>query len=85
MLAGHCLDAVQDRKCVFVLSGLKTISFTRFIPKEKVSFSISDIQSSTVKPGSSAACRQVTVRMPSRIGNGLPFSLVSKQLASQGS
>ena len=31
VLAGHCLDAVQDRKCVFVLSGLKTIGYTRFL------------------------------------------------------
>ena len=38
VLAGHCLDAVQDRKCVFVPSGLKTISFTRFITKEMFRF-----------------------------------------------
>ena len=67
VLAGHCLDAVQDRKCVFVPSGLKTISLTRCIAKEMFSFSISDIQSLTVKHGSSAACWQVAVWMLSRI------------------
>ena len=35
MLAGHCLDAVRDRKFFFLV---KTLGFTKFITKEKVSF-----------------------------------------------
>ena len=43
VLAGHCLDAVQDRKCVFVLSGRKQLA-TQGSSQGKVLIFISDIQ-----------------------------------------
>ena len=48
MLAGYCLDAVQTRKWVYVLSGFKTIGFTRFITTKKFRFQFFQFWTPTV-------------------------------------